>query len=83
MWQDGCHCSAAGAGVECNHFVLSVVPGVLKTFWDVKGFSYIFIGNRVSREVTQAPEVVLVLPSQGALAEEAAVSLYLVWWKSG
>lgn len=83
MWQNGHHCSAAWAGVECNHFVLSVVPGVLKTFWGVKGFSYILIGNCVSREVTQAPEVVLALPGQGGFAEEAATSLYLVCWKSG
>lgn len=26
VWQGGRHCSAAGTGAECNHFVLSVVP---------------------------------------------------------
>lgn len=26
MWQGGRHCSAAGAGAECNYFVLCVVP---------------------------------------------------------
>lgn len=82
MWQGGCHCSAVGAGVECNHFVLSVVPGVLKTFWGVKGFSYVLTGNHLSREVAQAPEALLALPRQGGLAEEAAMSLYLVCWKS-
>lgn len=80
VWQGGCHCSAAGVGVE--RFVLSVMPGDLRTFWCVKGFSYILIGDHVSREVSQAPEVLLALPRQEGFAKEAGTCLYLVCWKS-